>query len=193
MRGKQEVGTRDRIVHATSRLMQRHGYEGTGLKDISREAQATLGSVYHFFPGGKVELAVEAIGHGDREFADLLRGVLDREDDPAAAMIACARELAVGMRDSGWLDGCPVTTAALESARRLPEVREAAERAFVNWHGIVRDRLVRSGFAADVAGDLAHTVISTFEGAEMSAQIMRSTTPLVAAGTHLARLVDSYR
>ncbi|WTW92726.1 TetR/AcrR family transcriptional regulator [Streptomycetaceae bacterium NBC_01309] len=193
MTAKQEVGTRERIVRATSRLMQRQGYEGTGLKDISREARATLGSVYHFFPGGKVELAVEAIGHGDHEFAELLRSVLEREDDPAAAMIACARELATGMRDSDWMDGCPVTTAALESARRLPEVRAAAERAFMNWHGIVRDKLVRSGLADDVASDLAHTVISTFEGAEMSAQIMRSTTPLDAAGTHLARLVASYR
>lgn len=193
MRTKHEVGTRERIVRATSRLMQRQGYEGTGLKDISREAEATLGSVYHFFPGGKVDLAVEAIGHGDREFADLLRTAMESEDDPAEAMVACARELATGMRDSEWMDGCPVTTTALASARRLPQVRDAAERAFANWHGIVRDRLTAAGMDDDTASDLAHTVVSTFEGAEMTAQITRSTTPLDLAGTHLARLVRSYR
>ncbi|MCF2530173.1 TetR/AcrR family transcriptional regulator [Yinghuangia soli] len=192
MKAKHEVGTRERIVQATSRLMQRHGYEGTGLKEISREAQATLGSVYHFFPGGKLELAVEAIGEGDREFAELLRGVLARVDDPAEAIAACTRELADGMRASDWQDGCPVTTAALASSRRLPEVRDAAERAFANWHGIVRGKLVASGIDEETADELAHTVVSTLEGAEMTAQITRSTAPLDAAGTHLARLIRSY-
>src|SRR5687767_12377616 len=123
------IGTRERIVRTTSRLMQRQGYEATGLKQISQESKATLGSVYHFFPGGKKELAVEAVRHGDREFAEFLRTAFAQADDPAAAIIACTRDLAAGLRDSGWLDGCPVTTAALESAGRVPEIQRAAEEA----------------------------------------------------------------
>lgn len=193
MATKHEIGTRERIVRATSRLMQRQGYGATGLKEISREAEATLGSVYHFFPGGKRELAVEAIHHGDREFAELLRTVLDRVDDPGAAIIACARELASGLRESGWLDGCPITTTALESAGLVPDIQRAAEEAFENWRTLVRDKLRRYGFAEDVAHDLAHTVINTLEGAEMSAQVSQSEAPLEIAGRHLARLIDSYR
>lgn len=185
--------TRERIVRTTSRLMQRQGYEATGLKQISQEAKATLGSVYHFFPGGKRELAVEAVRHGDREFAEFLRAAFDREDDPATAIIACTRDLSTGLRDSGWLDGCPVTTTALESAGRVPEIQQAAEEAYENWRGLVRDKLRRSGFAEDVAHDLAHTVINTLEGAELSAQVSQSETPLEIAGRHLARLIDSYR
>lgn len=173
--------------------MQRQGYEATGLKQISQEAQATLGSVYHFFPGGKTELAAEAIRHGDREFADVLRTALERVEDPAEAIIACADELAEGLRDSGWLDGCPITTTALESAGRVPDLQRAAEQAFANWRGLVCDSLHRSGLPEDVASDLAHTVINTLEGAEMSAQVSRSETPLRLAGGHLARLINSYR
>ncbi|WP_067828053.1 TetR/AcrR family transcriptional regulator [Actinomadura kijaniata] len=190
---KHEIGTRERIVRATSRLMQRQGYEATGLKQISREAQATLGSVYHFFPGGKTELAVEAVRHGDREFGDLLRATLERVDDPAEAIILCADELAEGLRDSGWTDGCPITTTALESAGRVPEIQRAAEQAFARWRALVADRLRRSGLPEDVADDLAHTVINALEGAEMSAQVSQSETPLRLAGRHLARLIDSYR
>ncbi|TMR23959.1 TetR/AcrR family transcriptional regulator [Nonomuraea turkmeniaca] len=193
MRTKHEIGTRERIVRATSRLMQRQGYEATGLKQISQEAEATLGSVYHFFPGGKTELAVAAVQHGDREFAELLRACLDRVDDPAAAIIECAGELAVGLRDSGWLDGCPITTMALESVGRVPGIQSASEEAFANWRGLVSDKLRRSGFSEDVARDLAHTVINTLEGAEMSAQVSQSETPLHLAGRHLARLIDCYR
>jgi AcrR family transcriptional regulator len=187
------IGTRERIVRTTSRLMQRQGYEATGLKQISQEAKATLGSVYHFFPGGKRELAVEAVRHGDREFAQFLSTAFEREEDPAAAIVACTRELATGLRESGWLDGCPVTTTALESAGREPEIQRAAEEAYENWRTLVRGKLRRSGFAEDVAHDLAHTVINTLEGAELSAQVSESEAPLEIAGRHLARLIDSYR
>jgi AcrR family transcriptional regulator len=193
MRTQHEIGTRERIVRTTSRLMQRQGYEATGLKQISQEAEATLGSVYHFFPGGKRELAVEAVRHGDREFAEFLSAAFERVDDPAEAIIACTLDLAVGLRESGWLDGCPVTTTALESVGRAPEIQRAAEEAYENWRGLVRDKLRRSGFAEDVAHDLAHTVINTLEGAELSAQVSESQTPLEIAGRHLARLIDSYR
>ncbi|MFD0884546.1 TetR/AcrR family transcriptional regulator [Streptosporangium algeriense] len=193
MRTQHEIGTRERIVRTTSRLMQRQGFEATGLKQISQEAQATLGSVYHFFPGGKRELAVEAVRHGDREFAEFLRTAFDKEADPAAAVVACTRDLAKGLRESGWLDGCPVTTAALESTGRMPEIQQAAEEAYENWRTLVRDKLTRSGFADDVAHDLAHSVINMLEGAEMSAQMSQSEAPLEIAGRHLARLIDSYR
>ncbi|MFG6199760.1 TetR/AcrR family transcriptional regulator [Nonomuraea sp. JJY05] len=193
MRTQHELGTRERIVRTTSRLMQQQGYEATGLKQISQEAKATLGSVYHFFPGGKRELAIEAVRHGDREFAEFLRAAFDRDDDPAAAVVACTRDLASGLRESGWLDGCPVTTTALESAGREPEIQQAAEDAYENWRTLVREKLERSGFAADVAHDLAHTVINLLEGAELSAQVAQSEAPLEIAGRHLARLIDSYR
>ncbi|MET9338948.1 hypothetical protein [Nonomuraea sp. NPDC003804] len=71
----------------------------------------------------------EAVRHGDREFAEFLRAAFDKEDDPAAAIVACTRDLANGLRESGWLDGCPVTTTALESAGRAPEIQQAAEDA----------------------------------------------------------------
>ncbi|ADH67539.1 MULTISPECIES: TetR/AcrR family transcriptional regulator [Nocardiopsis] len=193
MRTQHEIGTRERIVRATSRLMQRQGYGATGLKEISREAEATLGSVYHFFPGGKRELAVEAVRHGDEEFALALREVFARVDDPAEAIVACTRDLAAGLRASGWLDGCPITTVALESAGLDPDIQEAAARAFENWRGLVRDKLLRSGFGEEDAHELAHTVVAALEGAEMSAQVSRSEAPLEIAGRHLARLVDSYR
>lgn len=186
------VGTRERIVRAASLLMQRQGYDGTGIKQISTEAGATLGSVYHFFPGGKQQLAVAAIGHGEREFADELRLTLDAATDPAQAVIECARRLAEGLRDSDWIDGCPVTATALGTAGRAPDIQEAAAAAFANWRDLVYARLRRAGIAENDAHDLAHTVISTLEGAELAAQVSRSERPLLTAGRHLAQLIDLY-
>lgn len=164
------------------------------MKLISREAGATLGSVYHFFPGGKQELGAEAIRHGDREFADILREGLGSEEDPAEAVIACARILARYLRASDWIEGCPVTATALETVgRAAPDIQQAVAQAFEHWRDLVYDKLRRSGIAEDDARELAWTAISTLEGAELAAQVSRSDEPLKLAGKHLARLITSYR
>lgn len=75
----------------------------------------------------------------------------------------------------------------------MPEIQQAAEDAYENWRTLVRDKLTRSGFADDVAHDLAHSVMNMPEGAELSAQVSQSEAPLEIAGKHLARLVDCYR
>ncbi|MFD9408950.1 TetR/AcrR family transcriptional regulator [Streptomyces sp. NPDC059989] len=186
------LATRERIVRAASRLMQRQGYAGTGIKQISLEAQATLGSVYHFFPGGKQELAVAAIRHGDLEFAEELRTALGSETDPADAVLAFTRHLATGLRTSDWIDGCPITTTALGTAGSSPDIQSAAAEAFARWREIVFDKLRETGIAETDAHDLAHTVISTLEGAELAAQVSRSSEPLDIAGKHLARLITAY-
>ncbi|QDY77601.1 TetR/AcrR family transcriptional regulator [Streptomyces qinzhouensis] len=182
-------GTRERIIRAASALMQRQGYDATPIKQISQEADATLGSVYHFFPGGKQELAVAAVHRGDEEFSAILRELLDAEPDPAAAITILTDSLAEGLRDSDWADGCPVTATALGTAGRLPDIQRAAAAAFDRWEGLVREKLAASGVPEAEAADLACTIISTLEGAELAAQVTRDDRPLRLAGRHLARLV----
>ncbi len=184
--------TRDRIVVAAARLLQRQGYVGTGIKQIAQEAQATLGSVYHFFPGGKEAVAVAAIKHSSEEFATLLRTALDSVEDPAQAVMASAGQLAEELRESGWIDGCPVTAAALETLGTDSEIQQACADALRSWEQLVFDKLLRCGFPSQSARELAITVIGALEGAEVTAQVNRSEEPLQAAGRQLARLVRSY-
>ncbi|MDT0341299.1 TetR/AcrR family transcriptional regulator [Streptomyces litchfieldiae] len=184
--------TRDRIVVTAARLLQRQGYVGTGIKQIAKEAEATLGSVYHFFPGGKEAVAVAAIRYSAEEFAALLRESLGGEEDPGRAVEACAGRLAEGLRESGWVDGCPVTAAALETLGTDSEIQRACADALAAWEGIVHDKLLGSGLSGPDARELATTVISTLEGAEVTAQVNRDEEPLRAAGRQLARLIATY-
>lgn len=64
--------------------------------------------------------------------------------------------------------------------------------ALRGWERLVYDKLLNAGFREEDARDLATTVISTLEGAEVTAQVHRSEEPLRAAGRQLARLVGSY-
>ncbi|MFH8564682.1 TetR/AcrR family transcriptional regulator [Streptomyces sp. NPDC017988] len=184
--------TRDRIVVVAARLIQRQGYVGTGIKQIAKEAEATLGSVYHFFPGGKEAVAVAALTHSSEEFAELLREGLAGEGEPGPALERCAVVLAVGLRESGWIDGCPVTAAALETLGTDSEIQRVCAEALRGWERIVEERLAASGIGPEDARELATTVISALEGAEVTAQVSRSEEPLRAVGRQLARLVGAY-
>lgn len=190
--GTTAPGTRERLVRTASRLMQHGGYENTPVKQLVREAEATLGSLYHFFPGGKQELAVAAVHFGNEEFAEQLRTGLDSDPDPARALEALTLLLADALEASDWRDGCPVTATALETIGRLPELQAACARAFVDWQELVAAKLLASGIPEPEARGLAVTAIATLEGAEMTAQVTRSRTPLLLAGRHLGRLVAAY-
>ena len=46
---------------AGAQMFRRNGYTGTGVKRIAPRPGRQLGSLYHFFPGGKEQLAEEVI------------------------------------------------------------------------------------------------------------------------------------
>ncbi|SCF72343.1 hypothetical protein GA0115280_108728 [Streptomyces sp. Cmuel-A718b] len=82
--------------------------------------------------------------------------------------------------------------AALETLGADSELQQACADALNGWERLVLDKLLGCGFPADDARELATTVISAIEGAEVTAQVNRSEEPLLAAGRQLARLIRSY-
>ena len=56
-----ETGSRDRMLEAAIDLMRGSGLTGAGINEIVRASAAPKGSVYHYFPEGKSQLAAEAL------------------------------------------------------------------------------------------------------------------------------------
>ena len=164
--------------------MKRPGSSRSPSRPTSRSARSTT-----FSPAASRSWPPRRSGTPIQEFADILREALATEVDPAEAMIAVTQVLAKYLRDSDWLDGCPITATALETAGRIPDIQRAVVEAFERWRALVAEKLRHTGIAEDDILDLAHTVINTLEGAELAAQVSRSPEPLEIAGRHLARLI----
>ena len=168
--------TRQRMVLATSKLLQRKGFHGTGLNQILTEAEAPKGSMYFHFPGGKDQLAAEAIrASGD----DVDRAL--RAHEAATALEALDAYLAdVGevLERSGFVEGCPIATAALEVAATTPEVGDACRAAFELLIGRVAGWIEADGADRTTAADQAMLVYSAIEGALVLAKAQRSVEPL---------------
>jgi AcrR family transcriptional regulator len=167
------VATRERILDAARELFSRQGYSGTGLKAILAASNAPFGSLYHFFPNGKEELAVEAIRLGGITYRELVESVYTEGGDVIAATAYLFEEAALIVEGSGYADACPVATIALEVASTSEPLREAAAAAFDSWLGVARRRFEEVGITAARAEELAIELFCAIEGAFLLARTAR--------------------
>jgi AcrR family transcriptional regulator len=111
-----DVPTRDRILYASAELFRRQGYAGTGLKQIAAESHAPFGSLYHFLPGGKEELAEEVLRVGGRFFLALYEAIAGAAPDLTSAVRDFFAGAGQTLGATGYADACPIATVAGEIA-----------------------------------------------------------------------------
>lgn len=182
--------TRRRLVEATAGLLQRQGFNGTGLLEVLDEAGAPRGSLYHHFPGGKEQLTVEAIEYSRGVISAWLRKSLDAHPDPARAFADIAERYARRLERSEFTLGCPVAAVALEGAPISDRLRRASESALAEWEDLLAGHLVASGRVDPVAAaGLATAFICSLEGALMVARARRSAQPMQAVGAQFSALL----
>ena len=59
---KDQQPVRAKILEMAARLFQSQGYSATTMSQVLQESGAPKGSLYYYFPQGKEQLAIEAIG-----------------------------------------------------------------------------------------------------------------------------------
>ena len=185
------VPTRERIVYASAELFRRQGYAGTGLKQIAAGSDATLGSVYHFFPGGKEQLADEVLRAGGRFFLALYEAIADGAPD----LVSAVRDFFAGAGETllatDFADACPIATVAGEIASTHEVLRVATADVFESWLGALAKDAVQAGVAVERARPLALSVLAVLEGAFLLSRAMRSVEPMQAASDAAVALVSS--
>ena len=138
--------TRDRILDATIRLLRRQGYTATGIKQIVAEGDAPLGSVYHYFPGGKEQIGAEALARSGERIRRTIATAADAPDLPAAInnyFVVNAERL----HDSDYQRGCPIATVALETASDNERIRKVCEDVFHSWQTTLAEVFTGAGIA----------------------------------------------
>ncbi len=184
--------TNVRVSDTAARLFRRQGYTATGITQIAGAAGATVGSIYHFFPGGKADLAEHAIRDAGASYRNLVAGVLNSAEDPEAAILLMFGTAAEALVDSDYADACPLATVALEVASTDQRLREAVDAVFGDWLDTATAWMNR-WVPEPVDRELARSMIMLLEGAFLLAQTSRDTTPLQTAGTSMVALLRAHR
>ena len=180
---------RGRILFAAADLFRRHSYNGVGLKRVAADSGIAYGSLYHFYPGGKRELAGEVIGFGERYLVHLFAASAGEHADVVAGVRAFFALATQRLKDSDYSEGCPLATIALEVASSEDCLRREVARAFAGWIEAFTRYFHRRGIPEPQDRVLAVRMLLELEGALLLSRTLRSTTPLHIAADAAADAV----
>jgi len=165
---------RGAIVRAAATLFRRNGFSGTGLNEIVTVSGAPKGSLYHYFPNGKDQIAEAAVRFAGALVTATFEKLYQESPSASALVRSYGRLLAGWMTQSGFRDGCPIATTLLEAVPASAAVTAAGCDVFESWSCVMRRALARDGFTKAEARKLSALTIASFEGALIMARVRRS-------------------
>jgi AcrR family transcriptional regulator len=177
--------TRESILTAAAELMRHRGYAAVGMKDIAQASGAPIGSLYHHFRGGKVQIAREALINAGAAYGLLIPTLIDEYDDLGQALEGVFAQAAQDMAATGFAHMCPVASVAAEVADTVEELRETSAAVFRGWIDGGAAYFAARGLAPQLAREVTLALIGALEGAFVLARTMRDIAPLLAAGATL--------
>ncbi|WAG77668.1 TetR/AcrR family transcriptional regulator [Metapseudomonas furukawaii] len=179
----------ERIVRATAALLASRGYAGTGLSDIIARSEAPKGSLYHYFPDGKPQIASAAIGFVGREVEAFLEQAGSDAPHGRNVLARFTATLRSWLENSRFAEACPVFSTALSIDAELAPVQAECRAVLQAWHAGIARALQADGMAAEAAASRAWLMLSALEGAVAIARSEQSFRALEATERELRALL----
>lgn len=154
------IAERRDVVPVLAEVFRAYGFEGASLARITEGTRLGKGSLYHFFPGGKEEMAAAVLSDIGGWFRTHVFDPLRSSDDGVESVAAMFREVR-----RYFLSGrrvCLVGMFALgnERDRFTAQVGDY----FSMWADSLREALMRAGRDEPAARELAEDIIVAIQG-----------------------------
>jgi len=176
-----DADSREKTLSAAVKLFSQRGYHGTVLQDILDAGGAPRGSLYFHFPKGKEQIGEAAVQLGTDGVRHFITDAAQTSGNVQAFLVKLARGMAANLERSGYREGCPVATTALETAAQSDVLGRAARTAFQTWEQEIKRALISFGMKVNQADRTATAVLSQLEGALLLARTYRSLEPMQRA------------
>jgi TetR/AcrR family transcriptional regulator, lmrAB and yxaGH operons repressor len=155
------------VVPLLGEVFRELGFEGATLSRITERTGLGKGSLYHFFPGGKDEMAAAVLADVDAWFVDHIFEPLER-DEPGAAIADMWREVAAYFRSGKRI--CLVGAFALDATR--DRFAASISLYFIRWIDALSRALRRGGLPPAVARAQAESAVLGIQGALILARAL---------------------
>jgi TetR/AcrR family transcriptional regulator, transcriptional repressor for nem operon len=170
-RVKREPGTAERILDIAERLVQLRGFSNVSYADVARELEITTASLHYHFPG-KAELGQALIArYAERFFAAL--GRIDHDLGDGQTKLEAYTGLYADVLRGQRMCMCGILAAEYQT---LPEPMRGAVIRFFDDNQRWLVAVLNQGQAdhtLNITGsteDIAHSIVSTLEGAMLVAR-----------------------
>lgn len=155
------IAERADVVPLLAEVFREHGFEGASLAVIGERTGLGKGSLYHFFPGGKEEMAAAVLAEIDGWFEAEVYRPLRESADPRVAINGM-----IGAVDDYFRSGrriCLVGAFALDNVR--DRFATAVKGYFAEWRSALASALERAGSPPDLARALSEETVIAIQGA----------------------------
>jgi AcrR family transcriptional regulator len=189
-----QTQTRERLVQTAAELFWSRGYAQTGVSSIMKQARATSGSFYHFFPTKDDLLLAVLDAVGEWIETEVLDGAEAGADEPGPRIAALAAVYRERTSPGAAGFGLPVGALVNELRHDHPTALDRAERIYAllvlrvaDWFADASPEWVGSPDRRS----LAEFVVGSLEGAALMALSRRSSEPVDACAGQLRFQVDA--
>jgi len=179
------------MLDTAATLFHTQGYHATGLTQVLSESGAPKGSLYFHFPGGKEQLAAEALALSGERLCASLKDTLETTPSPGAAVETVTDLLGRALAESDFRLGCPLSGVALDAAADSEPIRRACADGYGTWRDVIEEFLTGHGLDASAAARLATVVLASIEGGLLLARTQRDTAPLRVIGGQLRTTIET--
>jgi AcrR family transcriptional regulator len=183
------VAERADVVPLLAEVFREYGFDGASLAVIGERTGLGKGSLYHFFPGGKEEMAAAVLKEIDAWFEAEVYRPLREATDPHAAIDGM-----IGAVDAYFRSGrriCLVGAFALDNVR--DRFASAVKGYFAEWRSALASALERAGSPPDQAGALSEETVIAIQGALVLSRALDDPTvfsrSLESARARLAKVI----
>lgn len=180
--------TKERLLEAAIVLLRRSGLGGAGINEIVREGAAPKGSVYHFFPDGKQQIAQEALAAYAARVVAFIDAAMKRKRAPGAKVRALFDAFAERLEEGEFRHSCPAGTVCLDLDDDTEGLRTVVAASFAQYADAIERHLAFRNRRR--AASFARLLLIAIEGAYVRGRADRSSAPFREAGAWLAEVAD---
>jgi AcrR family transcriptional regulator len=153
--------TKDEVLDRLMHTFREKGYDGASLAELSTATGLGKSSLYHHFPGGKVDMAKQVLAHLESTLEKALFEPMRSDATPERKLDAML--VAVSAFYDGGRQACLLERlcASVDSRR----FRRPLASAFESWIGAVEALGRQAGLSKVVARERAEDLVVRIEGA----------------------------
>ncbi len=186
--------TRARIIGATARLMNHHGYLATPVAEIVAATGIQKGGLYRHFESREA-LLYAAFDFAFAQVRERFLRAMAGQTGATGQLLAIIQAYLPDGLDVPLPGGCPIMNSAIEADHAHPGLQARARAAMTAWQRLLK-RIVAEGiesaeFRAGIdANEAASVIVGSLEGGVMLTQLYRHRSHLDAAVRHLTGYIE---
>lgn len=165
--------SREEVLDRLTRVFREVGYEAATLSRLSKATGLVKASLYHYFPGGKADMAAAVLARANAWVEAHVLTPLAGPGTPAKRLDAMAE--ALNRFYAGGRDGCLLGLLSQGETRDL--FQDHVRGALTRWSDAVARVLEEAGLPSGLAGERGEDCVIQVQGALVVSRGLGTTKP----------------